>query len=181
VYDNGSEFKLNIEYICDSYGIKRKPTTMKNPQANTILERVHQVLGHMLRTAAINMADSVTPNDVNVFLDNATWAICSTYHTVLKASPGAAIFGRDMLFDIPFIADWNKNGDYRQRQTDLNTARENKQRVDYDYKIGNRVLVIQDGILRKAQSPYSKEPWTITTVHTNGTIRIQCGTKSERE
>ena len=35
------------------------------------------------------------------------WAICSTYHMVLKASPGAAIFGRDMLFDIPFIADWN--------------------------------------------------------------------------
>ncbi len=42
------------------------------------------------------------------------------------ASPGAAIFGRDMLFDIPYIADWNKIGDYRQRQTDLNTARENK-------------------------------------------------------
>jgi hypothetical protein len=30
------------------------------------------------------------------------------YHTVLKASPGAAIFGRDMLFDIPFIADWKQ-------------------------------------------------------------------------
>jgi hypothetical protein len=31
------------------------------------------------------------------------------------------------------------------------------------------------------QSPSGKkEPWTITTVHTNGTIRIQCGTKSER-
>ncbi len=27
---------------------------------------------------------------------------------VLNASPGAAIFGRDMLFDIPFIADWKK-------------------------------------------------------------------------
>ena len=54
------------------------------------------------------MADSVTPNDDNVFLDNAAWAIRSTYHTVLKASPGAAIFGQDMLFDIPFIADWNK-------------------------------------------------------------------------
>jgi hypothetical protein len=85
-----------------------------------------------------------------------------------------------MLFDILFIADWNKIGDCRQRQTDLNTARENKQRVDYDYKIGDKVLVIQDGILGKAQSPYSKKPWTITTVHTNGTIRIQRGTKSER-
>ena len=43
-YDNGSEFKLHFEYICDSYGITRKPTTVKNPQANGILERVHQVL-----------------------------------------------------------------------------------------------------------------------------------------
>jgi hypothetical protein len=113
VYDNDSEFKLNYEYLCDSYGIKRKPTTIKNPQANAILEGVHQVLGQMLRTAEIDMADSVTPDDVDVFLDNAAWAICSTYHTVLKASPGVAIFGRDMLFDIPFIADWNKIGDYR--------------------------------------------------------------------
>jgi hypothetical protein len=47
----------------------------------------------MLSAAEIDMAESVTPNDVNVFLDNAAWAICSTYHTVLKASPGAAIFG----------------------------------------------------------------------------------------
>ncbi len=78
---------------------------VKNPQANGILERIHQVLGQMLRTAKLDMADSVTPNDVDVFLDNTAWAIRSTYHTVLKASPGAAIFGRDMLFDIPFIAD----------------------------------------------------------------------------
>jgi len=85
-----------------------------------------------------------------------------------------------MLFDVPFIADWNKIGDYRQRQTDLSTERENKRRIDYDYKVGDRVLVIQDGILRKAQSPHGKEPWTITTVHTNGTIRVQRGTKTER-
>ena len=37
--------------------------------------------------------DSVSLDDVDVFLDNAAWAIRSTYHTVLKASPGAAIFG----------------------------------------------------------------------------------------
>ncbi len=60
------------------------------------------------------MADSVTPDDVNVFLDNVAWAIRSTYHRVLNASPGAAIFGRDMLFDIPFVADWHKIGERRQ-------------------------------------------------------------------
>jgi hypothetical protein len=83
IYNNGSEFKLHFEYLCDSYGITRKPTTVKNPQANSILECVHQVLGQMLCTAELDMADSVTPHDVDVFLDNAAWAICSTYHTVL--------------------------------------------------------------------------------------------------
>ncbi len=178
IYNNGSEFKLNFEYLCETYGIKCKPTTIKNPQANAILESLHQVLGQILRTSELNMAETITPDDVDVFLDNVAWAICSTYHTVLKASPGAAIFGRVMLFDIP--ADWNKIGDYRQHQTNLNRARENSKQVDYDYKVGNKVLLTQEGILRKAESPYSKEPWTITTVHTNGTIRIQCGTQSER-
>jgi hypothetical protein len=39
---------------------------------------------------------------------------------------------------------------------------------------------MKEGILHKAESAYSKEPWTITTVHTNGTIKIQCGTRTER-
>jgi hypothetical protein len=70
IYNNGSEFKLHFKYPCESYGIKRKPTMFKNPRANGILEHVHQVLGQMLRTAELDMANSVTPHDINVFLDN---------------------------------------------------------------------------------------------------------------
>jgi hypothetical protein len=92
MYDNGSEFKLHFKYLCESYSITCKLTTVKNPQANGILEHVHKILGQMLCTAELDMADSVTPDDVDVFLDNTAWAICSTCHTVLKASPGAAIF-----------------------------------------------------------------------------------------
>jgi hypothetical protein len=179
IYDNGSEFTLHFEALCDSCGIKRKPTSAKNLQANAILERVHQVIMTMLRTAEIDMATSVAPSDIATFLTNAAWAICSTYHTVLKASPGTAIFGRDMLFDIPYIADWNKIGDYRQRQTDLNTKRENNSRIDYDYKVGGKVLVRKDGILRKTESRYDSEPWTITSVHTDGTIRVERRCKLE--
>ncbi len=86
---------------------------VKNPQANALLECVHQVLAQTLCTTELDMAKSVPPNDVDVFLENAAWAICSTYHTVFKASPGAAIFGCDMLIDIPFTANWNVIGDYR--------------------------------------------------------------------
>ncbi len=140
----------------------------------------YQVLGQMLRTSELNMAETITPDDVNVFLNNAAWAICSTYHTVLKASPEAAIFRRNMLFDILFIANWNKIWDYRQRQTNLSTARKNSKQVEYDYKVGDKVLLTQEGILCKAESPYSKESCTITTVHAYGTIRIQRRMQSER-
>ncbi len=133
-----------------------------------------------MRTSEIDMAESVEPVDIDTFIDNAAWAICSTYHTVLKASPGAVIFGCDMLFDIPFIADWKQIGEHRQHQTDLGNERENKTRADFDYKVGDKILIRKDGILHKAESRRIKEPWTIMRVHTNGTIRIQCGTKSER-
>jgi hypothetical protein len=125
IYDNGSEFKLHFEALCDSYGIKFMPTSVKNPQANAILEQVHQIIMTMLCTAEIDMATSVAPSDIATFLTNAAWAIYSTYHRVLKASPGTAIFGRDVLFNIPYIADWNKIGDYRQCQTDLTKKHEN--------------------------------------------------------
>ncbi len=76
-----------------------------------------------------------------------------------------------MLFDILFIADWKYIGEHRQRLTDLNTAHEIEGRIDYDYKVGQKILVWNEGILRKAQSIWQKDPWSITTVHTNGTIR----------
>ena len=134
----------------------------------------------ILCTAELDMANTVVTSDIDAFLTDAAWAIRSTYHTVLKASPGAAIFGRDMLFDIPFLADWKKIGDHRQCQTDLNIECKNRSRHDWDYKVGDKVLLRKDGILRKSESWYECDPWTIITVHTNGTIRVQRGTKSEQ-
>ena len=82
-----------------------------------------------------------------------------------------------MLFNIPFLADWNKIGDYRQLQTDLNIDRENRTRKDWDYKDGDKVLLQKDVIIHKSESRYECDPWTITSVHTNGTLRVQHRTK----
>jgi hypothetical protein len=85
-----------------------------------------------------------------------------------------------MLLDILFVADWCKIGEQRRSLTNCGNQRENTKQIDYDYKVGDNILVINEGILYKAESAYGKEPWTITTVHTNGAIRIQRGTKTER-
>eukprot|EP00804_Cyclotella_cryptica_P024151 CCRYP_015589-RA/>CCRYP_015589-RA protein AED:0.26 eAED:-0.05 QI:0/-1/0/1/-1/0/1/0/187 len=99
IYNNGSEFKLHFKTLCNSYGLKRKPTSVRNPQVNAILERVHQTIMAMLRRADLDMADTVNASDIVDFLTNAAWAVCSTYHTVLKTSPGAAIFEQDSPLD----------------------------------------------------------------------------------
>ncbi len=171
---------MHFRGLCKTYGVKRKPTSIKNPQANAILERIHAVFINMLCTAKLDMAKLVNASDINIFLSDAAWAIRSTHHTVLKASPGSAIFGRNMLFDIPFIADWKTIGEHGQSLTDCNTDRENDGRNDYDYKVGQKILVWNEGILCKAQSKCQNDPWTITTVHTNGTITVQRGNKLER-
>jgi hypothetical protein len=98
---------------------------------------------------------------------------------VLKASHGVATFGWDMLFDILFIADHNKIGEFRQYQTDLDTKQENHSCHDWYYKNGHQVLLRKDGILHKSESWCESDPFTITSVHTNGTIRVQHETKSE--
>ena len=84
-----------------------------------------------------------------------------------------------MLFDIPYLADWKAIGQRRQKLVDQNNVRENKNRVDFDYRTGQKVLLRKEGILRKAETRY-EGPYVITEVHTNGTIRIQRGSWSER-
>ncbi len=109
----------------------------------------------------VDMARLVKASDIDVFLSDAAWAICSTYHIVLKASPGAATFGWDMLFDILLLADWKKIGEHRQQLPDLNTARENKGSIDYDYKVGQKIHVRNNGLLCKAEFRYLKDPWPL--------------------
>jgi len=77
-----------------------------------------------MRTRELDMSDTIDDTMIEDFLVDAAWAIRSTYHTVLKSTPGAAIFGRDMLFGIPYVADWNKNGRRRQEQVESTNKRE---------------------------------------------------------
>ena len=85
--------EVNLSSTSKPYVTYTALSVSQPTQANAILERVHQVIMTMLRTAEIDMAKMVTPSDIDIFLTNPSWAICSTYHTVLKATPGSAILG----------------------------------------------------------------------------------------
>jgi hypothetical protein len=50
IHDAGTEFGREFGDLLSSNGIQEVTTTVKNPRANAILERVHGVIGDMLRT-----------------------------------------------------------------------------------------------------------------------------------
>ena len=52
-------------------------------------------------------------------------------------------------------------------------------RVDYDYTVGDKVLLIQTDIQRKLDEPM-QGPFNITKVYTNGTVEIARGSLFER-
>ena len=51
IYYNGSEFLgCNFQELLDCYGIERQPSTVKNPHANSLIEKLHVPLGEQLHS-----------------------------------------------------------------------------------------------------------------------------------
>jgi transposase InsO family protein len=71
IYDQGSEFiGWPFQHMLQQYNIKHRPTTVKNPQANAICERMHQAVGNSLR----ELQQWMPPNhldDAHLLIDTA--------------------------------------------------------------------------------------------------------------
>ena len=122
ISDNGAEFKKDFRTISTDYGVKLTKTTVKNPQANGVLERVHLTICNMLRSK--NLAELEMPEDDpwTAILASVAYAVRSTYHTTLQATPAQLIFGRDMIYP---VAEWDVLRQKKQNLIDKNNAREN--------------------------------------------------------
>ncbi len=54
-------------------------------------------------------------------------------HSTLGSSPGSLTFNRDMLQNIPLIADWHAVTQRREHLINENLIRENQKQYRYDY------------------------------------------------
>jgi hypothetical protein len=164
--------------MCDNYGIQKKNTTPYNPQANGIVERVHQVLGDALRTFELENRELDEHDPWSPFLAAAAYAIRSTYHTTLEATPAQLTLGRDMLLPIHFKADWARLKHKRQQAINENNARENSRRIKHVYHPGDKVLKTIPGVTPKLHAP-RKGPFVVEKVNANGTALIRKGAVTE--
>jgi transposase InsO family protein len=178
-FDNGSEYKNVFQEMIQNYGLKAKPTTAWNPQSNGIVERVHQVLNDGLRTFELENRELDENDPWTPFLSSVAYAIRSTYHTTLGATPAQLVFNRDMILPIQMKFDWELIREQRQRIMTKSNARENASRLPHEYKVGDKVLLAKPGMLRKLSVPRTG-PYLVQAVYANGTLRIKRGAVSER-
>lgn len=163
--------------MLESYGITSKPTTVKNPTANAVVERIHGTLGEQLR-ATIFGAD--WSDDVDTLIQACAYALRAASPARGTYSPAQLVFGYDMIFRQKVLIDWERVKALRVRFAAENNAKENKKRREHTYKVGDKVLLVLKPYerLKKGKispSTYSRGPFTITEVIANGTVKIQCG------
>ncbi len=90
---------------------------------------------------------------------------------MLKASLGALAFSCDMLLNVPLIIEWQTIT--RNREALVNDAllKNNQQRINYDYYIGQCILKY-DNTIKGKLTVKTSGPFEIVHVHVNGTVTI---------
>ena len=177
IFDRGGEFKAEVTAaLKDDYGINLKVITTRNPQANAMVERIHQVVHQMIRTTGITSKDQL---DVDFgwrgILAAVRQAVRSIVHTTTRATPTQLVFGRDAILNVSFEANWQYIKERKQKLIVQNNRRENAKRIPYHYAVGDLVMVKEDPN-RKHGSPQYTGPQTVTAVNDNGTVQLSTAT-----
>jgi hypothetical protein len=75
-----------------------------------------------------------------------------------------------MIFNIQHTANWEYIKQRKQQIIHKNNQRENANRIEHTYKVGDKVL-LRRGSENKYESPYAG-PFEILKVNDNGTVRL---------
>ena len=135
------------------------------------MERVHQVIGNIIRTFELenNYLDEANP--WKVILSATAFAVRSTFHTTLQSTPGQLVFGRDMILNVKHEANWEYIRARKQNLILKNNKAENSKHIPHTYSVGDKVL-LKRGTENKYETPYSG-PHIILKVNDNGTVRMK--------
>lgn len=175
IHDNGGEFiGMEFQQLLMQLGIKSVPTTVKNPQSNAIIERVHKTMGDILRVL-LHTSPPTTLESANEMIDDALstcqHACRTAVNHTMETLPGAMAFNRDVLINIPLIANLEATQGKRQKLIDENLTRANAKRIEHNYNINDKIMMVEYDPTKLEAKTHG--PYTITRVFTNGTIQIR--------
>jgi hypothetical protein len=95
------------------------------------------------------------------------WAINTTFHTTLKATPAQLAFNCDMILPTSFTANWYAINSRKQAQSQSTTDAKNRKCIAHEFHINDKVLIhcdLGNPYLGKLAKP-TQGPFKIIDVH----------------
>jgi len=171
IFDRGGEFDNHVFHgLCTKWFIRPVPITAKNPRANAIVERMHRVLGDMLRVQLVKYHEKDDP--IKDLTSAAAYAMRATVHGVTKCTPSQLVFAKDMILCTTMEANVELARQRREAAINQNNARENRSRVAHNYKKRDWVLILSRHLDPKLQ--LHPGPFKVLSYdQSSGTLHIQ--------
>ena len=90
-------------------------------------------------------------------LQAVAWDIRSTINSTTNHTPGQSAFGWDMIMQAKLLVDWEKVTRNNEAVANRGLIKENKNRIDHDYCVGDYVMIKLDRTeqKRKLNAPYT--------------------------
>ena len=85
--------------ILKDYGFKKRPITSRNPQANSIVEMIHQTIGNMICTFCIHETDLDKYDPWRGILGAVMCATRTAAHITNKITPAQLVFSHYSIFN----------------------------------------------------------------------------------
>ena len=146
-----------VPMISEDYGIEQRLMMVRNQQANSILERIHQTMGNILRTFSLyNKDDLVVIDPWDGIFAPTMFVLRATFHTTLQAMPAQLVFGQDTILNIQHKADWATIKARKEKLILKNNLAENKKCKQHMYVVGDKILIKQE-TKGKYTMPYTIE------------------------
>ena len=100
----------------------------------------------------------------------AAYTLRATVHGVTGFTPAQIVFNKDMILRFHIEANVELVRQRRQSAIENNNQRENRQRIAYNYKPGDKILIISGGLDPKLQ--LHKGPYEVLSYNKlNGTLK----------
>ena len=105
--DRGKELLAKFKIMMENdYRISCSPISVRNPQANAIVEWIHQTIGNIIRTFKVQDMVLDDDNPWDGILAATMFALRSTVHTTTQHTPTQLVFNRDSILNVPIEANW---------------------------------------------------------------------------
>jgi hypothetical protein len=159
--------------LTEDCGITKKVLTTRNPQANSMVERVHQAIHQLIRTLEIKGKSDLKKLDFgwDGVMSTVCQAVRSTIHTTQRATPTQLVFGRDVILNVAFEADWQYIKERKLHRIVQNNKKENAARLPQQCAVGDHIMVKQDPS-QKHGSDRCSGPLTVCQINDSGTVKL---------